>query len=112
MKNLLLSVLLVVFITGCNVEKRGDDIWQHRSKSRNPISGSIKYEVLKRAHFRCELCGCMDSENALEVDHIVPKNLGGEDSINNYQALCYSCNAMKRDHDSTDFRNLDTLYSH
>lgn len=94
------------------IEKRGSNIWQHRSKSRNPISGSIKYEVLKRAHFRCELCGCMDSEKALEVDHIVPKNLGGEDSINNYQALCFSCNAMKGDHDSTDFRNLDKLYSH
>ena len=94
------------------IDKRGSNIWQHRSKSRGPISGSIKYEVLKRAHFRCELCGCMDSEKALEVDHIVPKNLGGEDSINNYQALCYSCNAMKRDHDSTDFRDLDKLYAH
>jgi diadenosine tetraphosphate (Ap4A) HIT family hydrolase len=30
--------------------------------------------------------------------------MGGEDSINNYQALCYSCNVMKRDTDSTDFR--------
>jgi len=94
------------------IEKRGSDIWQHRSKSRGPISGSIKYEVLKRAHFRCELCGCMGSEKALEVDHITPKNLGGEDSINNYQALCYSCNATKRDTDSTDFRDIDKSYSH
>lgn len=94
------------------IDKRGNSIWQHRSKNRNSISGSIKYQVLKRAHFRCELCGCMDSEKALEVDHIVPKNLGGEDSINNYQALCYSCNAMKRDHDSTDFRDLDKAYAH
>jgi len=52
----------------------------------------------------------MDSERALEVDHIVPKNLGGEDSINNYQALCYICNAMKRDTDDTDFRDLDNKY--
>jgi ATP adenylyltransferase len=77
------------------IAKRGSAVWQHRSKSREAISGSIKYQVLKRARFRCELCGCMDSERALEVDHIIPKNLGGEDSINNYQALCYSCNAMK-----------------
>ena len=109
---------IIELINICNakleqyIDKRGEAIWQHRSKSREPISGSIKYEVLKRARFRCELCGCMDSEKALEVDHIVPKNLGGEDSINNYQALCYSCNAMKRDHDSTDFRSLDTQYAH
>jgi len=94
------------------VEKRGERIWQHRSKSRDQIPGSIKYRVLTRAHFWCELCGCMDSEKALEVDHITPKNLGGEDSINNYQALCYSCNAMKRDLDSTDFRGLDHMYAH
>lgn len=94
------------------ITQRGAAIWQHRTKSRSSISGSIKYQVLKRAHFRCELCGCMDSERALEVDHIVPKNLGGQDSINNYQALCYSCNAMKRDHDNTDFREIDILYGH
>ncbi len=87
-------------------------MWQHRSKSRAPIPGSIKYEVLKRAHFRCELCGCMDSERALEVDQVVPKNLSGVDSIINYQALCYSCNAMKRDHDNTDFRELHKAYEH
>jgi ATP adenylyltransferase len=92
--------------------KRGDAIWTHRSKSRTPISGSTKYQVLKRAHFRCELCGCMDSERALEVDHISPKNLGGEDSINNYQALCYICNATKRDTDSTDFRGIDEKYAY
>ena len=54
----------------------------------------------------------MDSEKALEVDHIVPKNLGGVDDISNYQALCYTCNAQKRDRDSTDFRGLDTKYEH
>lgn len=94
------------------IGKRGERIWQHRSKSRDNIPGSIKYQVLARAHFRCELCGCKDSDKALEVDHITPKNLGGEDSINNYQALCYSCNAMKRDHDSTDFRGVDEMYAH
>ena len=109
---------IIELINICNskleqyIDKRGQAIWQHRSKSREPISGSIKYQVLKRASYRCELCGCMDSEKALEVDHIVPKNIGGEDSINNYQALCYSCNAMKRDHDSTDFRGLDNQYAH
>jgi ATP adenylyltransferase len=44
------------------------------------------------------------NEKVLEVDHIVPRNTGGEDSLNNYQALCYSCNAIKRNTDSTDFR--------
>jgi len=93
------------------IKKRGDAIWNHRRNSRQPISGTIRYEVFKRAGFRCELCGISAAIKALEVDHIVPKNTGGEDSINNYQALCYSCNASKRDRDNTDFRNRDVEYS-
>lgn len=94
------------------IKKRGEKVWDHRTKGRKQISGSIKYKVLKRAGFRCELCGIPADEKALEVDHIVPKNTGGEDSINNYQALCYSCNAMKRDQDDEDFRLLKDLYEH
>lgn len=88
------------------IQKRGDAIWNHRRLNRVAISGTVRYEVLKRAKYKCELCGISAEEKALEVDHIVPKNLGGEDSINNYQALCYSCNASKGDRDSTDFRKI------
>jgi ATP adenylyltransferase len=94
------------------IQKRGNQIWEHRRKNRSPISGSIKFEVLMRAKHRCELCGCHESVRALEIDHIVPKNLGGEDSINNYQALCFSCNSMKRDHDNTDLRDIEMKYAH
>lgn len=94
------------------ISKRGENIWEHRRKNRRPVPGSIRYEVLKRAKFLCELCGVSAEEKALEVDHITPKNLGGEDSINNYQALCYTCNAQKRDTDDTDFRNISSIYNH
>lgn len=93
------------------IQKRGDAIWSHRTTNRAPVSGSIRYQVLKRASFRCELCGISAEEKALEVDHITPKNLGGEDSINNYQALCYSCNASKKDKDDTDFRGQHDKYN-
>ena len=66
--------------------------------------------MLKRAKFRCELCGILDTDKALEVDHIVPRNHGGIDDISNLQALCYSCNAMKRDRDDTDFRGVSESY--
>lgn len=92
------------------IRKRGDAIWSHRTTSRAPVAGSIRYQVLKRASFRCELCGISADEKALEVDHITPKNLGGKDSINNYQALCYSCNATKKDSDDTDFRGMHKKY--
>jgi diadenosine tetraphosphate (Ap4A) HIT family hydrolase/5-methylcytosine-specific restriction endonuclease McrA len=93
------------------IQNRGKKIWEHRRRNRKSVPGSIRYKVLKRANGRCELCGISKDEKAIEVDHIVPKNHGGEDSINNYQALCYTCNANKRDTDDTDFRNLNDQYS-
>ena len=92
------------------VADRGDRIWSHRKKSSGYISGTLRYEVLKRAKFHCELCGISADEKALEVDHIVPRNSGGTDDLTNLQALCYSCNAMKRDRDDTDFRQVAESY--
>jgi diadenosine tetraphosphate (Ap4A) HIT family hydrolase/5-methylcytosine-specific restriction endonuclease McrA len=94
------------------VALRGDAIWQHRRRSAGYISGTIRYEVLRNAKYRCELCGVPADERALEVDHIVPRNKGGKDEISNFQALCYSCNAMKRDRDDTDFRAVRSAYDH
>ena len=93
-------------------QKREGAHWDHRRRGRRLVSGSIRYEVFKRAKFRCELCGISAEDKALEVDHIVPKNHGGSDEISNYQALCYTCNAQKRDADSTDFRGLNLTYEH
>lgn len=91
-------------------QRRGEKIWSHRAKSAGYISGTVRYEVLKRAQFHCELCGISADEKALEVDHILPRNAGGTDELHNYQALCYSCNAMKRDRDDTDFRAVKASY--
>ena len=77
------------------VAKRGERIWQHRKLALGDISGTVKYEVLRRASLCCELCGVSNRDRALEVDHIVPRNHGGSDDEANLQALCYSCNAMR-----------------
>jgi len=93
------------------VAKRGDKIWSHRKKSSGNVPGTTRYEVLKRAKFRCELCGISAEDKALEVDHILPRNKGGKDDLSNFQALCYSCNATKRDRDDTDFRGMADSYN-
>ena len=77
--------------------KRGQAIWSHRGKSAGYISGTLRFEVLKKASFHCELCCISADQKALEVDHIVPCNHGGTDDPDNLQALCFGCNAMKRD---------------
>ena len=92
--------------------KRQGAQWEHRRRGRRPVSGTIRYEVLKRAKGRCELCGISNEEKNLEVDHITPKSLGGKDDIANYQALCYTCNAQKNNKDDTDFRGVNAQYEH
>ena len=92
------------------IESRGESIWSHRKKASGCISGTIRYEVLKRSKFHCELCGISAQEKALEVDHIIPINCCGSDELSNFQALCYSCNAMKGDRDDTDLRAIRESY--
>lgn len=92
------------------IERRNIDIWDHRRNTRRPVPGSVRYEVLVKAHHKCELCGVDASIRALEVDHIVPKSLGGPDSLDNYQALCYKCNTNKGNRSDIDLRSLAEDY--
>lgn len=94
------------------LERRGAALWDHRRKSTGYISGTLRYEVFKRAGFHCELCGTPADETALQVDHIIPRAKDGEDTLANLQALCFRCNAMKRDRDDTDFRAVRESYQH
>jgi ATP adenylyltransferase len=93
------------------IDQRGDGIWGHRGLADGYVPGSVRYEVLKRAKHRCELCGAHEDKAALHVDHIVPRAKGGSDDLSNFQALCVTCNTNKRDRDDTDFRGILTSYS-
>ncbi|MCT0206492.1 HNH endonuclease [Synechococcus sp. CS-1332] len=78
-------------------QQDGEEVLAHRCRHRTPFSGSVKFRVHRCARGRCECCGAHEHQRALEVDHIVPKNQGGSDAISNLQALCFRCNAGKRD---------------
>jgi diadenosine tetraphosphate (Ap4A) HIT family hydrolase len=72
---------------------------------------TLRYEVLKRAHGRCEACGISNQERALQVDHITSRSKGGLNDLSNLQALCSICNAQKLDRDMTDFRSAHAAYA-
>jgi hypothetical protein len=90
--------------------ENGSDVWSARYES-DPVSLSSRYEVLKRANKRCELCGVKDGDEdydnrlPLHVDHIVPRSKGGSNEIQNLQVLCMACNLGKSNRDDTDFRS-------
>jgi diadenosine tetraphosphate (Ap4A) HIT family hydrolase len=84
--------------------RRGRKLYDHRRLALGDISGTARYEVLRRAGFRCDLCGISADERAIEVDHILPRRHGGTDDLSNLQALCYKCNANKGARDDSDLR--------
>jgi diadenosine tetraphosphate (Ap4A) HIT family hydrolase len=86
--------------------KRGTAAYDHRRAALGYVSGSVRYDVLKRAGGRCYLCGVSIEERAIEIDHIMPRKHGGSDDPSNLQALCFKCNANKGARDATDFRSI------
>ena len=63
--------------------------------------------VLARAGRKCQQCGAEDE--ALEVDHILPLALGGEDKLDNLQALCPACHKRKTADDIRRMRKADRI---
>lgn len=51
--------------------------------------------MLRRDAYTCTYCG----DVANEVDHVVAKVRGGEDSLDNCVAACRKCNILKKDKD-------------
>jgi 5-methylcytosine-specific restriction endonuclease McrA len=45
--------------------------------------------------YRCCKCGGWFDKKDIDVDHRIPKKLGGTDHISNLQAMCYHCNRSK-----------------
>ena len=62
-----------------------------------PVTKRTRFEVLRRAEFRCQYCGLKSTETAegLTIDHVIPVALGGSDKPDNLVAACRDCNAGK-----------------
>lgn len=94
------------------VERRQQMVWKHRSQNFDPVPGSIRWRVLRRAMGRCEACGISAAERALHVDHVIPRSWGGSNDVSNFQALCSTCNVQKLNGDATDFRAAAEALAH
>jgi len=70
--------------------------WLEPKTKRKPMKPSLRFEILKRDDYRCQMCGDTAKEGAkLEVDHIHPVSKGGSNNPDNLQVLCRDCNAGK-----------------
>ena len=73
---------------------------QQVTKHPYDVSDKTRSQVFNRDGNSCLRCG---SKESLSIDHIKPLVHGGDNSINNLQTLCKSCNSIKGT-SITDFR--------
>lgn len=59
------------------------------------ISKKTRFEVFKRDGFQCQYCGKQSPQVVLETDHIISRNKGGGDNIENLTTSCFDCNRGK-----------------
>ncbi len=88
------------------LESRGLKLWDYRLID-NPVPDSLRYKVLKKSNYRCDLCGATKYDRPLDVDHIIPRSRKGKTVEENLQVLCSKCNRSKSNKDDTDFRNIE-----
>ena len=87
------------FIEWTDIDLSKSDINNTAEKpKRQPIKASLRFEILKRDDYRCQMCGVTAKDGAtLEIDHIHPVSKGGSNEPDNLQVLCRDCNAGKSD---------------
>ena len=59
---------------------------------------------------RCVYCGNQYRHDELEIEHMIPKALGGQDNIRNCQLACSGCNKAKGTMTDIQFREKHAKY--
>jgi 5-methylcytosine-specific restriction endonuclease McrA len=54
-----------------------------------------RINLMARDNFRCQYCGSRPSRSELNLDHVVPRALGGHSTWENVVASCVDCNRRK-----------------
>lgn len=63
---------------------------------RRSIPNRIRFMVMKRDGYRCQLCGRTANDGVqLDIDHKIPWSKGGSSQVDNLWVLCNPCNSGK-----------------
>lgn len=86
-----------------NEWNRGNKFEETINQERKIMNDYIRYNVLKRDNFSCQICGITAKDGAkLQVDHIIPVSKGGKTVMSNLQTLCERCNISKSNKTEND----------
>ena len=72
-------------------------------KPQRDFTSAQRLEIFERDGYQCVICGKGKKHGvALHVDHIMPKELGGDTTIVNGQTLCSQHNMLKNSSKQTE----------
>jgi RNA-directed DNA polymerase len=81
--------------------------WAQRLKD-HPLTNSKVGYLLKTQHGRCASCGLYFKDgDVLEIDHMIPRHLGGDDRLMNLQLLHRHCHDQKTAQDGSNQARTD-----
>ena len=63
--------------------------------SDNYRKTGLQYADSNNGWYKCVRCGKSFRKGDIEIDHIIPKSMGGTNSRSNLQCLCKHCNTSK-----------------
>lgn len=95
-------------VTFSAVYGSSDGVWSARfwvgpiirlgAKDKKRVSDDQKTALLERQNNLCQECSCpvfIGSYSNADIDHIVPRHLGGMSVLNNLQVICVPCHRTK-----------------
>ena len=75
---------------------------------RQEFTRKVRKHIIDRANGKCDVCELPFKPGArVEVDHILPCELGGTNDASNGRALCPSCHKAKTTEDIRRIRKAD-----
>ncbi len=74
---------------------QGNTFAQRSAMLEEDQKAKDKRQLFHDQQMKCIYCGNVYKYNELEIEHIIPKKLGGPDHIRNSQLACKTCNQAK-----------------
>lgn len=79
---------------------------------RRKLSEVERQQVYEKCKGHCAYCGCKLEYKNMQVDHVKPLRIGGNDELNNMLPACRSCNHYKATFDVEGYRKYLTGIFH
>nr|ALO63249.1 putative reverse transcriptase, intron maturase and HNH endonuclease [Chlamydomonas applanata] len=74
----------------------GDYLYWAKRTGRSPLLTSTQTKLLAKQQYKCKFCDLLfNSDDLLEIDHIIPRSQGGPNRIDNLQILHRHCHDVK-----------------